>query len=181
MLKILLFAAHVQREMVLGALCWMGPLEMSLFPPAHCCGWPGRSHSRVLEQVVFHQRWSEWWNGKRMNETSVHVVSVSLCFKVSDDTFSALSFFFLFFPAILVPSYCVFLRKLLYLDMRPLGLQALNTGQNLLLVACQSHAHLGQLTARKITHSLEPLVLLLMKLTLINTKFVLSYSAVGCT
>lgn len=36
--------------------------------------------------------------------------------------------------SILAPSHCVFMWKLLYLDMRPLGLEALHTGQNLLLV-----------------------------------------------
>ncbi len=39
--------------------------------------------------------------------------------------------------------------KLLYLDVRPLGLQALHVGQNLLLVAGQSHTHLSQFTARE--------------------------------
>lgn len=46
----------------------------------------------------------------------------------------------------LTPSLCVFVRKLLYLNMRPLGLQALHIGQNLLLVAGQSHSHLSQFT-----------------------------------
>lgn len=39
--------------------------------------------------------------------------------------------------------------KLLYLDMCPLGLQALHAGQNLLLVTSQSHTHLSQFTIRK--------------------------------
>lgn len=75
---------------------------MCLFPPPHCRGWPRRSDSRVLEQVVFHQRRSEWWNCERVNETSVHVVSVLLCFKVSDglsaeyQTPFQLFYFFLF-------------------------------------------------------------------------------------
>ena len=37
-------------------------------------------------------------------------------------------------------------EQLLYLDVRPLGLQALHTGQDLLLVAGQTHTHLSQLT-----------------------------------
>lgn len=48
--------------------------------------------------------------------------------------------------SILALSHCVFMWKLLYLDMRPLGLQALHAGQNLLLVAGQSHTHLSQFT-----------------------------------
>lgn len=48
--------------------------------------------------------------------------------------------------SILALSHCVFLWKLLYLDVRPLGLQALHAGQNLLLVAGQSHTHLSQFT-----------------------------------
>lgn len=51
--------------------------------------------------------------------------------------------------SVLALSHGVFTRELLYLDMRPLGLQALDTGQNLLLVAGQSHAHLGQFAAGK--------------------------------
>lgn len=52
--------------------------------------------------------------------------------------------------SILALSYCVFMWKLLYLDMRPLGLQALRAGQNLLLVAGQSHTHFSQFTTRQI-------------------------------
>lgn len=46
-------------------------------------------------------------------------------------------------------SHCVFMRKLLYLNVRPLGLQALHAGQNLLLVAGQIHTHLSQFTTKK--------------------------------
>lgn len=52
--------------------------------------------------------------------------------------------------SILALSHCVFMWKLLYLDVCPLGLQALRAGQNLLLVAGQSHTHLSQFTTRKI-------------------------------
>lgn len=38
---------------------------------------------------------------------------------------------------------------MLYLDVCPLGMQALHTGQNLLLVAGQSHANLRQLTTNE--------------------------------
>lgn len=48
--------------------------------------------------------------------------------------------------SILALSHCVFLWKLLYLDVCPLGLQALHAGQNLLLVAGKTHTHLSQLT-----------------------------------
>lgn len=51
--------------------------------------------------------------------------------------------------SILALSHCVFIWKLLYLDMCPLGLQALHAGQNLLLMASQSHTHLNQFTTRK--------------------------------
>lgn len=51
--------------------------------------------------------------------------------------------------SILALSHCVFLWKLLYLDVCPLGLQALHAGQNLLLVAGKTHTHLSQLTARR--------------------------------
>lgn len=30
-----------------------------------------------------HQRWEEWWNCKRVKESSVHVVSISVCFKIN--------------------------------------------------------------------------------------------------
>ncbi|TNN78177.1 hypothetical protein EYF80_011682 [Liparis tanakae] len=45
---------------------------------------------------------------------------------------------------------CVFMWELLYLDVRPLGLQALHARQNLLLVPGKSHTHLSQFTTRKI-------------------------------
>lgn len=51
--------------------------------------------------------------------------------------------------SILALSHCVFMWKLLYLDVRPLGLQVLRAGQNLLLVAGQIHTHLSQFTARQ--------------------------------
>lgn len=51
--------------------------------------------------------------------------------------------------SILALSHCVFIWKLLYLDMCPLGLQALHAGQNRLLMASQSHTHLNQFTTRK--------------------------------
>lgn len=42
-----------------------------------------------------------------------------------------------------------FWGKLLYLDVRPLGLQVLHARQNLLLVPGKSHTHLSQFTTRK--------------------------------
>lgn len=48
--------------------------------------------------------------------------------------------------SILALSHCVFMWKLLYLDVRSLGLQALRARQNLLLVSGQSHTHLSQFT-----------------------------------
>lgn len=146
----------------------MGPLDMSLFPPAHCCGRPGRLDSRGLEQVVFHQRRSEWWNGKRVNKTSVHVVSVSLCFKVSDNTFSALSLFFCFhfFFAILVPSYCVIAEAVILGHVSPGSAgsehwtKSSSGGPPESRPSWPTHCKEDE-----ITNSLEPLVLLLMKWT----------------
>lgn len=46
-------------------------------------------------------------------------------------------------------SQCVSIGKLLYLDVGPLGLQALDTGEDLLLVTRQSHIHLNELTTEE--------------------------------
>lgn len=56
--------------------------------------------------------------------------------------------------------------KLLYMDMSPLGLQALHAGENLLLVASQSYTHLSQFTIWKN----ENLLMTLENLLLSNTK-----------
>lgn len=101
-----------------------------------------------------HQGWEEWWNCERVKESSVHVVSVLVCFKnqwrpkhrVSITVLRGRLFTW---ASILVLSHCVTLWKVLYLDMCPLGLQALHAGQNLLLVSSQSNTHLSQFTARK--------------------------------
>lgn len=88
---------------------------------------------------------------ERVDETNVRVVSVSLCFQVnaSLSTGYQTPFQLVAGASVLALSHGVFTRELLYLDVRPLGLQALDTGQNLLLVAGQSHAHLGQFAAGK--------------------------------
>jgi hypothetical protein len=44
------------------------------------------------------------------------------------------------------PSQCVSIGKLLYLDVGPLGLKDLDTGDDLLLVTRQGHIHLNELT-----------------------------------
>lgn len=158
----------------------MRPLEMSLFQPAHCCGWPGRSDSRVLEQGVFHQRRSEWWNGKKVNKTSVHVVSVSLFCKVSDDTFfSSFTFFLVSF------FFCHIGPVLLHVIAEAVILGHASPGS-----AGSEHwtksssgglpesrpSWLTHCKEEEITHSLEPLVLLI-KLTYIDSL----ESAAGCT
>ena len=74
-------------------------------------------------------------------------------------------------------SHCVFMWKLLYLDVRPLGLQALHAGQYLLLVAGKRHAHLGQFTTKE-TEEKYPLMSLLEKESLhfpSNTKQLLRF------
>lgn len=43
-------------------------------------------------------------------------------------------------------SQCVSIGKLLYLDVGPLGLKDLDTGEDLLLVTRQGHIHLNELT-----------------------------------
>lgn len=87
-----------------------------------------------------------------MKESSVHVVSIFESHKINggSSTEYPLQLYFsrvLFTGASIVAlSHCVFIWKLLYLNMCPLGLQALHTGQDLLLVAGQTHTHLSQLT-----------------------------------
>lgn len=87
--------------------------------------------------------------GRMVKESSVHVVPISVCRKISGgpstehplqlhvvgETLHKIRF-----------HHCVFMWALLYLDVRPLGLQALHARQNLLLVPGKSHTHLSQFT-----------------------------------
>lgn len=66
-----------------------------------------------------------------------HRVSITTPFKWGNSSHGA---------SILALSHCVFLWKLLYLNVRPLGLQGLHAGQNLLLVAGKIHPHFSQFT-----------------------------------
>lgn len=102
-----------------------------------------------------HRGWEEWWNCERVKESSVHVVSVSVCLKINggQSTEYPLQLHFsgeTLHRSIHFGSVSLYVEwKLLYLDVRPLGLQALRAGQNLLLMAGQSHTHLRQFTTGK--------------------------------
>lgn len=103
-----------------------------------------------------HQGWYKWGNCEKVKEASVHVVSILMCLKIKKAQAQSLHHNSVAVGKLLTGASSLTLSprvslmlKVLYLDVRPLGLQALHTGQNLLLVASQGHSHLSQFTRWK--------------------------------
>lgn len=101
-----------------------------------------------------HQGWYKWGNCEKVKEASVHVVSILMCLKIQEapslhHNSVAVGKLLTGASSLTLSPRVSLMLKVLYLDVRPLGLQALHTGQNLLLVASQGHSHLSQFTRWK--------------------------------